>query len=68
MACTVQATIGGKFAPLIGLRDDKYNTAVTDTISKAIGKERRRKIPGSTEIFSISMMRREFEREAEGAK
>ena len=39
MACTLQATIGGKFAPLIGLRDEDmdintmittYNIAVVD--------------------------------------
>ena len=39
VACTFQATIGGKFAPLIGLSDEDmdmdtmittYNTAVTD--------------------------------------
>ena len=52
VACTFQATIGGKFAPLIGLTDEDmdidtmittYNTAVTDA-----GKERRRKIPWVT--------------------
>ena len=39
VSCTFQATVGGKFAPLIGLRDEDmdintmittYNTAVTD--------------------------------------
>ena len=52
VACTFQATIGGKFAPLIGLRDDDmdidtmittYNTVVTDASSEILGKERRRK-------------------------
>ena len=52
MACTFQATIGGKFAPLTGLRDEDmdmdtmittYNTAVTDAASEKLGKERRRK-------------------------
>ena len=52
MAGTFQATIGGKFAPLINLRDDDididsmittYNTAMTDTASEIPGKECRRK-------------------------
>ena len=52
MACTFQATIGGIFALLIGLRDEDMdtntmittcNTAVTDTASEILGKERRRK-------------------------
>ena len=42
MACTFQATIGGKFASLIGLSDEDkdidamittYNTTVTDAAS-----------------------------------
>ena len=46
MACTFQATIGGKFAPLIGLSDEDmdmdtmittYNTAVTDAASEILG-------------------------------
>ena len=57
VACTFQATIGGKFAPLIGLRDNDmgidimittYNTAVTDAASEILGKERRRKKPWVT--------------------
>ena len=52
MACTFQATIEGKFAPLLGLRDKDmdidsmpttYNTAVTDAASEILGKECRRK-------------------------
>ena len=52
MACTFQATIGGKFAPLIGLSDEDmdmdtmittYNTAVTDAASEILGKKRHRK-------------------------
>ena len=52
VACTFQATIGGKFAPLIGLSNEDmdmdtmittYNTAVTDAASEILGKERRRK-------------------------
>ena len=52
MAHTFQATIGGKFAPQIGLRDENmdintmitiYYTAVTDVASEILGNERRRK-------------------------
>ena len=52
--CTFQATIGGKFALLIGLSDEDMdidtmnttnNTAVTDAASEILGKERRRKKP-----------------------
>ena len=54
VACTFQAMIGGKFAPLIGLSDEDmdmdtmittYNTAVTDAASEVLGKERCRKKP-----------------------
>ena len=54
MACTFQATIGGKFAPLIGLRDEDMdidtmittnNTTATDAAGEVLGKERRRKKP-----------------------
>ena len=57
VACTFQATIGGKFAPLIGQSDvdmdmdtmiTTYNTAVTDAASEILGKERRRKKPWVT--------------------
>ena len=57
VACTFQATIGGKFAPLIGLGDEDmdinkmittYSTAVTDAASEILGKERRRKKPWVT--------------------
>ena len=50
MACTFQATIGGKFAPLIGQSDGDmdidtmtttYNTAVTAAASERLVKERR---------------------------
>ena len=60
VACTFQATIGGKFAPLIGLRDDDmdidtmittYNTVVTEAASEIHGKERRRKKPWVTSVF-----------------
>ena len=54
VACTFQATIGGKFAPLIGLSDEDmdihtmittYNRAVADAPSEILGKELRRKKP-----------------------
>ena len=57
VTCTFQATIGGKFALLIGLSDEDmdmdtmittYNTAVTDASSEILGKERRRKKPWIT--------------------
>ena len=60
MACTFQATIGGKFAPLIGLSNEDmdmdtmittYNTAVTDAASEILGKERRRKKPWAPNQF-----------------
>ena len=57
VACTFQATIVGKFAPLIGLSDEDmdmdtmittYNTTVTDAAREILGKERRRKKPWVT--------------------
>ena len=50
-------SIGGKFASLIGLRDDTmdidtmittYNTALNDATSEILGNERRRKKPWIT--------------------
>ena len=64
MACTFQATIGGKFAPLVGLRDEDmdintmittYNT-VTDAASEILSKERRRKKLWVTKDISTSVM------------
>ena len=69
VACTFQATIGGKFAPLTGLKVEDmdintmittYNTAVTDTASKILGKGRHRKSRWSPEMFSTSVMRGEI--------
>ena len=60
VASTVKATIGGKFAPLINLRDDDididsminiYNTVVTAKASEILGKECRRKKPWLTRNF-----------------
>ena len=54
VACTFQATIGGKFTSLIGLSDEDrdidtmittYNTAVTVAASEILEKERRRMSP-----------------------
>ena len=81
VACTFQATIGGKFAPLIGLSDKDmdmdtmittYNTAVTDAASEILGKERRRKKPWVTkDVLDLCNERRDLKKkryEAEGAK
>ena len=81
VACTFQATIGEKFALLIGLRDEgmdintmitTYNTAVTDAASVILGKERRRKKPWVTRnILDLCDERRKLKKkryEAEGAK
>ena len=81
VACTFQATIGGKFAPLIGLSDEDmdmdtmittYNTAVTDAAGEILGKERRRKKPWVTkDVLYLCDERRDLKKkryEAEGAK
>ena len=79
VACTFQATIGGKFAPLIGLSDEDmdtmittYNTAVTDAASEILGKQRRRKKPWITkDVLDLCDERRDLKKkryEAEGAK
>ena len=79
VACTFQATIGGKFTPLIGLSDEDmdidtmittYNTAVTDAASEILGKERRRKKPWVTkDVLDLCDQRRDLKKkryEAEG--
>ena len=81
VACTFQAMIGGKFAPLIGLSDEDmdmdtmittYNTAVTDAASEKLGKERRRENPWVTkDVLDRCDERRDLKKkryEAEGAK
>ena len=69
VACTFQATIGGKFAPLIGLRDEDmdinamittYKTIVNDAASVMLGKERRRKKHGPPEMFLTSVIKGEI--------
>ena len=66
VACTFQTTIGGKFAPLIGLRDEDMgintiivtnNTAVTDAASEFLEKEHRRKKPRVAGDVLNSVMR-----------
>ena len=53
VACTSQATICGKFTPLIGMRDEDmdintmittYNTSPTDAASETLGNKCRRKM------------------------
>ena len=75
------ASDSGKFAPLIGLRDEDmdintmittYNTAVTDAAREILGKERRRKKPWVTkDVPNLCDERRDLKKkryEAEGAK
>ena len=80
MASTSQTTIGWKFAPLIGLRDEDmntntmittYNTAVTNAASEILGEERRKKKPWVTkDVLDLCDERRDLKKqfEAEGAK
>ena len=81
MVCTFHATIGGKFAPLVGLSDEDmdmdtmittYNAAVTDAASEILGKERRRKKPRLTkDVLDLFDERRDLKKkmyEAKGAK
>ena len=71
VACTFQATIGGKFAPLIDTMITTYNTEVTDAASKILEKERRRKKPWVTkDVLDLCDERRDLTKkryEAEGA-
>ena len=69
VACTFQATIGGKFTSLTGLRDKDmgidtmittYNAPVIDAANEILGKERRRKRPWVPKMFSTSVMRGEI--------
>ena len=81
VGCTFQATIGGKFAPLIGLSDEDmdidtmittYYTAVTDAASEILGKERRRKKSWVTKnVLDLCDEKRDLKKkryEAEGEK
>ena len=74
VACTFQATIGGKVAPLIGLSDEDmdmdtmittYNTAVTDAANEILGKERRRKKPWVTkDVLDLCDERRDLKKKS----
>ena len=81
-ACAFQTTVGEKFPPSIGLRDEDgvdintvittYNTALTDTASEISGKERRRKKPWIIkDVLDLCDERRALKKrryEAEGEK
>ena len=72
------ATIGGKFAPLIGLRDEDmdidtmiitYNTALTDAASEIPGKERRREKPWVTkDVLDLCDERRDLKEQYEAER
>ena len=72
VACTFQATIGGKLAPLIGLRDEDvdidtkittYSRAVTDAASEIFSKKRRRKKPWVTkDVLDLCDDRRDLKK------
>ena len=80
VACTFQATMGGKFASLIGLRDEEldidtmittYNTAVTDSANEILGKKRLRKPLVTRDVLDLCDERRDLKKkqyEAEGEK
>ena len=77
MTCTFQATVGGKFAPLSGLKDEDmdidtmittYNTAVTNApVRYLVGRNVTGKSHRSHEMSSTTVMRL-FEEEGEVAK
>ena len=71
VACTFQATIGGKFAPLVGLSDEDmdmdtmittYNTAVTELMQpvRYLVRNAAGKSHGSPKMFLTSVMRGEI--------
>ena len=78
MAYTFQATIGGKFALLIGLSDEDmdmdtmittYNTAVNDAASEILCKERRRKKPWVTkDVLDLCDERRDLKKKRKEQK
>ena len=81
VACTFQTTIGGKFAPLIGLSDANmdmntmnttYNTAATDAASEILRREHHWKKPWVTkDVLDLCDERRDLKKkryEAEGEK
>ena len=77
MACIFQGKVGGKFAPLIGLRDGDRDistmiTTVTDATSEILGKEcSRKKLWVTRDVLDLCDERRDLKKkldEAEGAK
>ena len=79
VAYTFQATMGGKFASLTGLREElaidtkitTHNTAVTDSASEIPGKKRHRKPLVTRDILDPCDERRDLKKkqyEAEGEK
>ena len=78
VACTFQATVGGKIAPLIGLSNQDmdintmittYNTAVIDAASEILGKERRRKRPWVTkDVLDLYDEKRDLKKKRYGAE
>ena len=69
VACTFRATIGGKFAPLIGLSDEDrdidtmittYNKQWLMQPVRSLGRNAARKSHGSPKMFSTSVMRGEI--------
>ena len=69
MACTFQATKGGKFALPTGLSDEDmdidtvittYTKAVTDASVRYLGRNVAGKENGSPKMFSTSVMRGEI--------
>ena len=71
MAHTFQATVGGKFAPLIGHMDEDmdintiitiYNTAVIDSASEIPGYERHRKKKHRSQEMFLTFVVREVKK------
>ena len=72
MACNFQATIGWKFAPLTGLKDEDMdkdtmittlNTVLTDAASEILRKKRRRKKPWVTkDVLDLCDERRDLKK------
>ena len=56
VACTFQATIGGKFAPLIGLSDEDMDMQPV----RYLGRNAAGKSHGSQKMFSTSVRRGEI--------
>ena len=80
VACTFKATIGGKFAPLTGLRDEgtdinttisTYNIALTDAAGEIAWKRRKKKPWVTKDVLDLCDERRDLKKmwyEAEAEK